>query len=642
MDAMQQHRRLPVGAEVQAGGGVHFRVWAPRRKHVAVVLETGSSRERVTFALPPETGGHYAGVIADARPGTLYRFQLDDDTNLYPDPASRFQPQGPHGPSQVIDPSSFAWTDTFWRGVPCAGQVLYEMHIGTFTREGTWEAASRELPELAAAGITVLEVMPVADFPGRFGWGYDGVNLYAPTRLYGGPEDFRKFVDRAHAAGLGVILDVVYNHLGPDGNYLKQFAEDYFTDRYKNEWGEALNFDGVNAGPVREFFTANAGYWVAEFHIDGLRLDATQQIFDVSAEHILAAITRRVREAGGKRSTYVVAENEAQHGKLVRSLEQGGDGIDALWNDDFHHSAMVALSGHNEAYYSDFLGSPQEFISAVKWGYLYQGQCYSWQHKRRGTPTLDLHPSKFVTFLENHDHVANSARGLRCHQLTSPGRYRALTALLLLGPGTPMLFQGQEFAASSPFLFFADHNEELKQLVRKGRTEFLEQFRSLKSPAIQRCFADPGNPTTFESCKLNFGERERNAWAYALHRDLLKLRRDEPVFHNARPRGVDGAVLGAQAFVLRFFGVGGNDRLVLVNLGRDLHLERAPEPLLAPPENHVWDILWSSEDPRYGGNDTAPLESEENWRIPGEATVVLLPKPVEQQFAERCGPPISR
>jgi maltooligosyltrehalose trehalohydrolase len=629
MATIQQKRRLPVGAEMQPEGGAHFRVWAPRRRRVAVVLEGGAGptagRERSTFELTAEGDGYFSGLVADAQAGMRYRFRLDDDPTPYPDPASRFQPEGPHGPSQLIDPTRFEWNDGAWRGVPPTGQVLYEMHIGTFTHEGTWEAAGRELPELAAAGITVLEVMPVSDFPGRFGWGYDGVNLFAPARLYGEPDDFRRFVDRAHAAGLGVILDVVYNHFGPDGNYLKQFSEDYFTDRYQNEWGEAINFDGRSAGPVREFFLANAGYWVEEFHVDGLRLDATQQIFDASPEHILAAITRRVRAAGGRRATYLVAENEPQHVKLVRPLDRGGYGIDALWNDDFHHSAMVALSGHNEAYYMDYLGGPQEFISALKWGYLYQGQRYAWQKKRRGTPTFGVPPAAFVTFVQNHDQIANSARGWRCDRLTSPGRYRALTALMLLGPGTPMLFQGQEFAASSPFHFFADHKPELNALIRQGRTKFLEQFRSLTRPDIQRCFADPGSPATFEACKLEFAERERHAEAYALHKDLLRLRREDPVFGSQRPRGLDGAVLRSDAFVLRFFGEAGDDRLVLVNLGRDLHLDPAPEPLLAPPEGRAWELLWSSEDPRYGGCDTAPVESEENWRIPGEAAVVLIP-----------------
>jgi maltooligosyltrehalose trehalohydrolase len=626
MEQTQRPRRLPVGAEVQAGGGVHFRVWAPRRQRVEVVLEhgTGPGREAEAVALAGEGDGYFAGTAAMASAGTLYRFRLDG-AGPYPDPASRFQPQGPHGPSQVVDPGRFAWTDRGWPGVPLPGQVLYELHVGTFTREGTFAAAESELPEQADAGITVLEVMPVADFPGRFGWGYDGVNLFAPTHLYGTPDDFRRFVDRAHAVGLGVILDVVYNHLGPDGNYLPEFARDYFSTRHVTEWGDALNFDGPSSGPVREFYVANAGYWVDEYHLDGLRLDATQSIFDDSLEHILAAVARAVRTAGDGRATLLVAENEPQHVKLVRPPEQEGYGLDALWNDDFHHSAMVALTGHTEAYYADHRGSPQEFISAVKYGYLYQGQRYSWQGKRRGTPTFALPPASFVNFTQNHDQVANSGRGERVHRLTSPGRHRAMTALLLLGPGTPMLFQGQEFAASAPFYYFADHRPELARVVREGRVAFLEQFRSLCAPDIQRYFTDPESPKTFERCKLDFGERRRHAEAYALHRDLLKLRREDPVFRAQRPGGVDGAVLGPEAFVLRFFGDGGDDRLLLVNLGIDLHLDPAPEPLLAPPEGRAWGVLWASEDPRYGGHGVAPPETEENWRVPGHAAVVLKP-----------------
>ena len=257
-------------------------------------------------------------------------------------PASRFQPCGPHGPSQVIDPDIFDWHDSQWHGVPLVGQVIYEMHLGTFTSEGTWEAASRELPELAKVGITVIEIMPIADFPGRFGWGYDGVNLFAPTRLYGTPDDCRRFVDRAHALGLGVILDVVYNHLGPDGNYLVRFSPEYFSSRYTTDWGEAINFDDEHAGPVREFFLANAAYWIDEFHLDGLRLDATQNIYDSSSDHILAAVARAVRQAAHGRATLLIAENEPQQTHLVRPPAQGGYGLDALWNDDFHHSAMVA------------------------------------------------------------------------------------------------------------------------------------------------------------------------------------------------------------------------------------------------------------------------------------------------------------
>jgi maltooligosyltrehalose trehalohydrolase len=601
---MNPQWRLPIGAEVLPIGGVRFRVWAPQRRRVEVVLALKEGER--TAPLQPKGNGYFSGMIAAAAAGTLYRYRLDGGADLFPDPASRFQPEGPHGPSQVIDPDRFPWTDTAWRGLGLEGQVLYEMHIGTFTPEGTWEAAACQLPELAATGITVLEVMPVAEFPGRFGWGYDGVDLFAPTRLYGEPDDFRRFVDEAHAAGLGVILDVVYNHVGPDGNYLRHFSPAYFTNRYKTEWGEAINFDGPDSGPVREFFLANAAYWIVEFHLDGLRLDATQQIFDRSADNILAALTRQVRQAGHGRKTLLVAENEPQQTKLVRATERGGYGMDAVWNDDFHHSAVVALGGRNEAYFMDYLGDPQEFVSALKWGYLYQGQRYCWQKKRRGTPALDLGPAHFVLFLENHDQIANSGQGLRCHQLTSPGRYRAMTGLLLLAPGTPMLFQGQEFAASSPFFYFADHKPELAPLVARGRREFLSQFPRLAEPEMQATLPDPADPCTFARCRLDFSERHRHGEAYALHRDLLQLRREDPVFRAQRHCGVDGAVLAPHAFVLRFFATDGADRLLIVNLGRDLHYNPAPEPLLAPPEGQTWGIHWSSEDPRYGGQGTPP------------------------------------
>jgi maltooligosyltrehalose trehalohydrolase len=615
-------RRLPIGAEMHPGRGVYFRVWAPRRRTVHVVLEDGPGAKS-DIPLTAERDGYFSGWAATAGAGTLYRYRLDG-SNLYPDPASRFQPQGPHGASQVVDPNAFSWTDRAWRGCGLEGQIIYELHIGTFTREGTWAAAMERLPALADLGVTVLEVMPVADFPGRFGWGYDGVDLYAPTRLYGTPDDFRRFVDQAHALGIGVILDVVYNHLGPDGCYVREFAPAYFTKRYDNAWGEALNYDGGDAGPVREFFTANAGYWIDEFHLDGLRLDATQQIFDRSPEHILTAVGRQVRAAANGRATIIVAEDETERAQLVRPLEQGGYGLDMLWNDDYHHSAMTVLSGHNEAYYGDYLGAAQEFVSAAKWGFLFQGQRFSWQKKRRGTPTMGVNPAAFVNFLQNHDQVSNSARGLRCHVLSSPGRYRALTALTLLMPGTPMLFQGDEFAASSPFLFFADHNPELAALVRKGRAKFLSQFRSVALPEMQAQLSDPENPTTFARCKLDWSERERHSEVVALHRDLIRLRREDAVLRAPRRGMYDGAVLGAEAFVLRFFGGDDGDRLLVVNLGRDLHLAPAPEPLLAPPEERRWQVYWSSEEPRYGGQGTPPLDTDENWRLPGRATVLLV------------------
>jgi maltooligosyltrehalose trehalohydrolase len=611
-------RRLPIGAELQQDRWAHFRVWAPRRRKVEVVLE-GSAEG--SHRLLVGADGYFAG-FAPAPVGTRYRFRLDGENQLYPDPASRFQPEGPHGPSQIVDSAAFVWTDGDWPGVSLPGQVIYEMHLGTFTPEGTWEAAAAQLEELKATGITVIEIMPLADFPGRFGWGYDGVNLFAPTRLYGTPDDARRFIDRAHALGLGIIHDVVYNHLGPDGNYLGQFSADYVTDRYNTDWGSAINYDGPNSGPVRAYITANAGYWIDEFHFDGLRLDATQNIYDSSKEHILTAINRSVRAAARGRQTIIVAENEPQKIRMVRPVEADGHRFDGMWNDDFHHTARVALTGQTEAYFTDYRGTPQEFISSVKRGFLYQGQHYVWQKKRRGTRTTGAPPSAFVVFLENHDQVSNTG-GQRPRFRSSPGRYRALTALMLLSPGTPMLFQGQEFASSSPFFFFADHKPELARIVYQGRKQFLAQFPSQATPAVQANTPDPADPRTFERCKLDFNERERHAGLDALHRDLLRLRWDELVFRTQRPGGVDGAVLGPQAFVLRFFGEDGNDRLFLVNLGIDMLLAPAREPLLAPDAGKEWEVLWNSEDIRYGGNAAVAGERPDGWRLPAESAVVM-------------------
>lgn len=622
------YRRLPVGGELQPDGGAHFRVWAPASKRVFVSLaRCADMPEESRIELTAEGDGYFSGHAAEVGEGTCYRFVLEKGT--FPDPASRFQPSGPHGPSQLVDPGRFQWTDQDWKGLTREGQVAYEMHIGTFTKEGTWKSALAQLPELAALGITVLEVMPVADFAGRHGWGYDGVNLFATTRLYGSPDDFRTFVNEAHALGLGVILDVVYNHLGPDGNYLTQFSPDYFSRKYVCEWGDALNFDGENSGPVRELFISNAGYWIDEYHLDGLRLDATQQIFDESPDHLIAAVVRRAREAAGGKGIYIVGENERQHSILLRPPEEGGHDLDALWNDDFHHSAVVALTGRNEAYYSDYKGRPQEFVSSAKWGFLYQGQIYKWQKARRGKPSLDLEPENFITFLQNHDQVANSLWGRRIHTVSSASRLRALTALMLLGPGTPMLFQGQEFAASTPFFYFADHNPELAAAVAKGREDFLAQFPSIASPESRAILADPTLEDTFLRSKLDFADREKNSEAYLLHRDLIALRKRDPFFGKSKRGEYDGAVLGESGLVLRFFGRNQDDRLLIVNLDKDMHLDPAPEPLLAPPDGCLWEVVWSSEDPRYGGSGTPQVECDDNWHLPSQAALVLTPKPIE-------------
>ncbi len=606
-------RRLPVGAEI-VDGGAHFRVWAPRRKRVDVVVDGRIAR------LEPEPDGYFGAHVAGVRPDARYKLRLDE-SDLYPDPASRYQPEGPHGPSQIVDPSRYDWSDRDWRGVSLEGQVLYEMHVGTFTPEGTWRSAAAAIERLRGI-CSVIEMMPIADFSGNFGWGYDGVDLFAPTRLYGTPDDLRAFVDRAHRLGFGVILDVVYNHIGPDGNYLAEFSDSYFTDRHHTAWGKAVNYDGPGSRGVREFVLANAGYWIDEYRLDGLRLDATDAIYDDSSSHILEEIGRRVRACAGGRNTIVVAENEPQETRLVRPLTQGGYGLDGVWNDDMHHAARVALTGQAEAYFSDYRGSPQEFVSAAKHGYLFQGQVYSWQKARRGSSTRGIEPWRFVTFLENHDQVANVTSGKRLRQCAHPGRLRALTAYLLLGPGTPMLFQGQEFGSSTPFLYFAHHTGSLAAAVRKGRAEFLRQFPSAGASEGERAF-DPADPATFARCKLD--DRPSDEWL-SLHRDLFELRRTDPTVHAQGHHGVDGAVLGESAFVLRLLGERDDaDRLLLVNLGPDRPFAPASEPLLAPPNGLPWAVVWSSEAPRYGGDGVLAPDTNEGWRIRGESATLLGP-----------------
>jgi len=618
---LQLKRRLLIGAEVIADQGVHFRLWAPAAQSVDVVLEDQS-----IYPLQRDSEGYFAALVTQASTGSLYQFRLNGQDPLYSDPASRFQPQGPKGPSQVIDPTRYQWEDQQWKGVPLEGRVLYEMHVGTFTQAGTFDAARQELLELADLGITIIELMPVNEFPGRFGWGYDGVNLFAPMHVYGSPDALRHFINHAHALGIAVVLDVVYNHFGPDGNYMQVFSPHYFSRKHTTEWGEAINFDGPEAAQVRAFYLANARYWIEEFHFDGLRLDATQNIYDDSSFHILAEMSQIVRQTAAPRQAYIISENEHQNTQMVEPIAEGGYGLDALWNDDYHHSAHTRLTGHNEFYYKDYLGKPQEFISAVKYGYLYQGQWYLLKAKRRGKSSLHLPPTAFINFIQNHDQIANTAHGLRIQYLTDPGNYRAMTALTLLGPSTPMLFQGQEFAASTPFYYFADHISDISSLVYRGRREYFKYFPSISDPSIQSHIRLPDQLETFEACKLNFDERHSHAQAYALHRDLLKLRRYDSIFNQPHLHGLDGAVLGPDAFLLRYFGEGDNTRLILINFGVDMILSPAPEPLLAAPEDTEWDILWSSEDFRYGGAGVTPLVTNQNWIVYGHSALVLIPK----------------
>ena len=611
-------RSLPIGAELLEGGA-HFRVWAPACANVAVVIEAPDRRE-ISLEREPR-GGYFSAHVRGLGAGARYRLRLDGDRELCADPASRYQPEGPFGPSQVVDPAAFEWTDSSWPGITQPErQVLYELHVGTFTREGTWAAAAEQLPFLAELGVTTIEMMPVNDFAGSRGWGYDGVNLFAPTRLYGTPDDLRRFVDRAHALGVAAIIDVVYNHLGPAGNSLFRFGP-YKHERAANDWGDALDF----ASPgVREFFIANAGYWIDEFHFDGLRLDATQAIQDSTHPHVLAEIVRRARAAARTRHIFIAAENEPQDANLVAPLEQGGCGIDALWNDDFEHAARVALTGATDGYFHDYRGTPQEIVSAVKHGFLYQGQVYAWQRNVRGTSTRGLPPARFVHYLENHDQIANTGLGDRLIALAQPAAYRALLAVLLLGPELPLLFQGQETGTAKPWRFFVDHDPELDRLVREGRAGFLSQFARLGTREAQAVLPDPGAARTFEECVLDHADRDGPI--ARLHRDLIRLRREHPAFTDQRPCARDGAVLGEHAFCLRWWHEAG-DRLLLVNLGASFRESVLPEPLLAPPARSGWRIAWSSEDPRYGGHGTPEPFTVARLAIPAYSAVLCAPDP---------------
>jgi maltooligosyltrehalose trehalohydrolase len=560
-----------------------------------------------------------------ARAGSRYGFRLPGDERVYPDPASRWLPDGPDGLSAIVDLGAYRWRDTSWRGAALPGQVLYELHVGTCTRVGTWRAAEALLPELREVGVTVIQMMPVAEFAGRFGWGYDGVQWFAPMHAYGEPADLQHFVDAAHDIGLGVILDVVYNHLGPSGNVLGRFDRRWESARHRNDWGAAVNFDGDGAAGMRELVLESVRYWIREFHMDGLRIDAAHEIVDDSSDHILAAIARTAREAAGRRRVILVAEHEPQNARLMRAPAAGGYGLDGMFNEDFHHSCRVALTGVREAYLSDYRGTSREWLAAALWGFLFQGQYYPWQQQPRGAPARDCHPGQFVCFLENHDQVANSADGRRLIDLAAESWWRALSALLLLGPWTPLLFQGQESGAATPFRFFADHAPDLQAAVVAGRRAFIAQFTRFADAADSSAPSPALGKSAYDACRMQ-GGHERAARCRLLYRDLLSLRRDDPALGPHAVR-LSGTTCGERTLLLRFDGATApSDRLLVVNLDADLDLASLPEPLVAAPAGCDWHASWCSEEVRYGGAGAAASAPPARLVATGHAATIFTPR----------------
>jgi maltooligosyltrehalose trehalohydrolase len=577
-------------------GAVRFSVWAPKAKQLSVrIFSDASQYDRPLECREP---GVWRGEVPGVGAGTLYKYLLDGRD--FPDPVSRFQPRGVHGPSQVVAPDDFAWTDAGWTGIAMADHAIYELHVGTFTEAGTFDAVIERLPALRELGVTSIEIMPVAEFPGGRNWGYDGAYQYAPQSTYGGPEGLRRLVDAAHAEGLAVILDVVYNHFGPEGNYISEFGP-YFTEVYKTPWGSAVNFDGAQSDEVRRFFVDNARYWVTEFHIDALRLDAIHGIFDFGAHHVLRAIEEAVREQAKRlgRRVQVIGESDLNDPTVVRPPERGGYGLDGQWSDDFHHAVHATLTGERTGYYADFDGGVPMIAKAMADRFIYDGR-YSRHRKRtHGAPVTDVSAEHFVIALQNHDQVGNRAAGERLSTLIDFDRQKLAAALLLLSPYVPLLFMGEEYGETNPFQYFISHGDrELMDSVRTGRHKEFEAF------GWGDDVPDPGAEETFLRSRLDWkrrcapGHRELRA----LYTELLHLRRSEPALRPGASRidvGHDAAAgwitlelaPGSGARVVTFFNISGETREI-PSAGID-------------PER--WHLRLSTAEARFGGAEPRTL-----------------------------------
>ena len=588
--------------------GTNFRVWAPLRQRVELLIEEAGVAATV-HPLTRAPDGTFGGFVPGVGAGSRYRYRLDG-AGPYPDPASRYQPEGVHGPSEVVDASRFGWGDVGWSGVSLDDLVLYELHAGTFTPEGTFAGVIERLPYLRDLGVTAIELMPVADFPGLRNWGYDGVCLFAPARCYGRPDDLRRLVDCAHRYGLAVILDVVYNHFGPDGAYLGNFSPYYFSRHHHTPWGPALNLDGTHAGMVRAFFVENALHWLHEYHLDGLRFDATHALIDDSPRHLLAELSGCVRTSVAGRGVLLIAEDHRNLADMVRPEAEGGWGLDAVWADDFHHQVRRHLAGDCEGYYRDFTGSTADIAATARQGWFYCGQHSTHLDSARGTDPAGLPLSRFVVCLQNHDQVGNRAFGERLHHQIDLAAYHAATALLLCAPETPLLFMGQEWAASTPFLFFTDHHPELGKLVTKGRRREFQAFSAFTDPKMRERIPDPQAAATFGASQLVWAESERepHAATLRLYRALLRLRRAEPALRAADPEGCKVVAAGEDALILVRTASAAAPILLVVRL-RGAGVVRAELAGFGDQgcATGDWDQVLGTEDPVFAAEGRPPI-----------------------------------
>jgi maltooligosyltrehalose trehalohydrolase len=522
-----RHRHsMPFGAELTPDGRVRFRLWAPAAQTVELMLNDLAGTER-PLQMPKAGEGWFELVTGEARAGSRYRYRIDGKTEV-PDPASRSNPEDIHGPSEVVDAAAFEWDDDEWHGRPWHEAVIYELHIGTFSPEGTFAGAEKRLDHLAALGITVIELMPIADFPGTRGWGYDGVLQYAPESAYGRPEDLKSFIAAAHHRGIAVMLDVVYNHFGPEGNYLSLYAPQFFTDRHHTPWGSAINFDGPGGRTVRDFYIHNTLYWLEEYRFDGLRFDAVHAIIDDSEPHILNEIARAARAGPGRdRPIFLVLENGANQARFL-GAPGAPDTFDAQWNDDVHHCLHTLLTGESDGYYEDYVDNPNAMLCrCLAEGFGYQGQKSVHEDGPRGEPSSHLPPTAFVNFLQNHDQIGNRALGERIDQIArSEAALRAATAVLLLAPSPPLLFMGDEWEAPQPFPYFCDFEPELASKVREGRKKEFARFAKFRDQEGLAGLPDPTDIATFRSACLDWSTLQdpRHADALDHHRRLLAVR----------------------------------------------------------------------------------------------------------------------